>query len=425
MSEWRRFERGSLTGDDDQFWSVRLRGRVCELRHGRIGDPPTEERRSYPRESAARRAIKQKISARLERGWLEIDEPDAARMRALEAGEPLELAIGEDLTRVDHWAVYADFLQQFEPLLGKRIALGLAHSHATSDEDRARLHAEIEQLERTHARELFGATLAGALPHQFFHALHLERRFGMIVGAWMLDLDGDTIKYDALAGALLDSPLARTLIELHVDSPVGTHVHVRMAETLASRRRPNLRRLTLGLSDSDQTIREPPLPLFEALLDRLPNLERLELHGSFRGAATHGRLRELKFVRPRKAPRLDIVDWRLAGLATLHLQNPGRVDWSHVELPRLERLLIDWDGHGDELVASLARAPLLRQLQSLVLGHSKLSDRGIQTMLDHAAAFAALQECSISGAVVGHEAAARLRRSLPNVQLSDSPRPAA
>jgi predicted DNA-binding WGR domain protein len=420
VSEWRRFERGSRTGAEDQFWSVRLRGRICELRYGWIHDPepPTEEVREYPRESAARSAVNQKIRSRLQRGWVEIEQFDATRQRALERGEPLEVTISKDPSNLDNWAVYADFLQEFEPLLGERIALGLALARAASEDARARLQASIDELERNRARDLFGVTLAGALEQSYVAPLlEFERRFGMIIGARIRDEGRETVRYDALVRALLELPLARILVELHVDPHVGTLSHMQVTEMLMARPRPTLRRLTLGCADSDRMSCRLPLPTLQTLLDRLPALERLELHGPFAGPADNATLREFKFGPRLGAPRVQLTSWRLPRLETLHLCDPGQVDWSRVELPRLERLLIDWMGQGDRLVARLARAPLLRQLRSLVLVGSDLSGEGVQTMLDHAEAFAGVPHIVILDVFADREDADRLRRRLPNVVL--------
>jgi predicted DNA-binding WGR domain protein len=419
MTEWRRFERGSRTGAEDQFWAVRLRGRVRELRYGYIDGPqPTEERREYPRESAARSAINQAIRSRLRRGWVEVEELDPARLESLSRAEPLECAIARDPSRLDHWAVYADFLQGVEPLLGERLALGLGLGLAESNGEREKLRMEIDQLEQRCARELLGATLAGALgQYRFEDVIGLDRQFGMIVGARIHDRSGDVVKYDALVRALLELPLARVLVDFHVYSHVDTFVHLRAAQHLLARRRPTIQRLTLGTAERSRTTYELPMLVIQALLDQLPALERLELHGSLVGAATHAGLRELKLGGGEYGDRpCKLIDFRLPSLETLHWLGPDRIDWPRVELPRLERLLIARvDDYGDRVLESLARAPWLAQLHSLVLVDSDLSVRGIQTLLDHAEAFAQIERVVILDAFADPEAAARLRARLPNV----------
>lgn len=422
MSEWRRFERGSRTGAEDQFWAVRLRGRDRELRYGYIDElEPIEERREYPRASAARSAINQAIRSRLGRGWVEVEVEafDPARLESLSRAEPLECAIARDPSQRDHWAVYADFLQGVEPLLGERLALGLALADAKSDGDRDKLQMEIDQLEEGRARELLGATLAGALGQYscFEDILELDRQFGMIVGARIHDQSGDIVKYDALVQALLELPLARVLVDLHVYSHVDTFVHLRATQHLLARRRPTIRRLTLGTADRERMTYELPILAIQKLLDQLPALERLELHSSLVGAATHAGLRELKLGGGGYGDRpCKLVDFRLPSLETLHVVGPGRIDWPKVALPRLERLLLARvDPHGDRVLASLACAPWLAQLRSLVLVDSELSARGIRTLLDHAEAFAQIERVVILDAFGDPEAATRLRARLPNV----------
>ncbi|PRQ03109.1 hypothetical protein [Enhygromyxa salina] len=342
MSEWRRFERGSRTGADDQFWAVRLRGRERELRYGYIdGLQPTEEHREYPRASAARSAINQAIRSRLRRGWVEVEELDPARRESLSRAEPLERAIARDPSQLDHWAVYSDFLQGVEPLLGQRLAMGLALAGAESDAKREMLQMGIAQLEEHRARELLGATLAGALgEYRFENVIELDRQFGMIIGARIHDRGGDIVKYDALVRALLELPLARVLVDFHVYSHVDTIVHLRATQHLLAQRRPTIRRLTLGTSHRDRMTYELPMLPIQALLDQLPALERLELHTSLVGAATHAGLRELKLGGGEYGDRpCKLVDFRLPSLETLHLLGPYRIDWPKVLLPRARALI--------------------------------------------------------------------------------------
>jgi hypothetical protein len=394
MTGWRRFERGSRTGAEDEFWAVRVRDRVCEVRSGIIdSDEVVEEAREYPRASEARGAAKQKIRGRLGRGWVEVEvrEPERLRERdeALAKGEALELAVAVDPDNREPWAVYADFLQGIEPALGERIALGLALERAESGPERERLEVEIDTLERERERELFGVTLANAMKGwRYGHALELERRFGMIVGVKLDDVGGDIFKFDAVARALLDLPLARVLLDLELAACVETLAFMRTLALLLDRCRPTIRRLTLGNpSHAQQTysFRHPPI---QALLDMFPNLERLVLYGPFDGAATHPKLRELRLSRPGRRSRFQLTGWRMPELRHLALDEPSAIEWPKAGFPALRRLQIAALEPSRELIPCIAGMPGLDQLDELMLIDIDVTHAVARAILRHADALA-------------------------------------
>jgi len=433
MSEWRRFERSSRGGDQDQYWAVRVVDRVVEMRRGWADYPPGQvpgedeedhEQRSYARASGARSAAQQKIRSRLGRGWVEVE--DEASKRAprptLPGAEALELAIAQDPTQLDNWAVYADFLQEREPLVGERLGLGLALARAESPAQRSSLEAKIAQFERAHARELLGVSLASSdISGGLTGVVEFERRLGMIVGATLHEPRSDIVKFDTLVRALLNSPVARLLLELRIIVQVETLAYGRIVDMLATRRHPALRELVLGDPRSYVKTTAQRLPSLQTLLDTMPSLERLELHGPLTGAISHPRLRELKLGWPVRSPRLKPWTWRLPALETLHLYEPGLFSWARVEFPRLETLLVAQSDEGDELIKRLARAPLLAQLDSLVLDRSDLSDTGIGSMLAHAKAFAQVPRIVVLNPADSGEARERLAARLPNVMIRRDP----
>jgi predicted DNA-binding WGR domain protein len=420
MNGWRRFERGSRDGSNDRFWAIRVIGRDCKIQFGPIGGAEvTEERLEHASEAEAARVAKQKIRTKQRAGWIEVEQLDDARVLALAQGEVLEQAIAAELSNLDNWAVYADWLQAIEPLLGERVALGLALARVGPKPGRTQLEARIEELERSHARELFGVSLAGVLnAAKFEGVVELERQLGMIVGARLREPDEEIVKFDALVAALLDLPLARVLVDLRIQTGIRARSLAQVIELFAARRHPQLRRLALGVERRYEQPVGVTLPGIQAVLGCTPRLEQLELYGAFDGEATHERLRELKVHRPRGALSLTLARWHLPALQTLHVIEPGAVDWLHargnrpysacglragslrvpradwhvVELPQLKRLVIEWWGCGDRLVVRLARAPLLDQLDSLVLVYTRLTVHGVRTILDNAERFAKIRQ---------------------------------
>lgn len=421
VSEWRRFERAS-NDRSGRFWAIRVDGRECEIRFGAVGGADAaEERLHHASEAEAARVAKQKIRTKQRTGWVEVavavaDNQDDTRTRALAQGQQLEAAIATDPGNLDHWAVYADWLQVTEPLFGERVALGLALARVASKSARAQLETRIEELERTHGRELFGVTLAGVLhADRFDHVITLERMLGMIVGARLRDPEDGIVKFDTLVSALLDSPLARVLLDLRIETGFRRRSCAQSIDLFAARQHPHLRRLALGGEPLHGGAVELQLPNIAAILASAPSLERAELYGSFDGEATHETLRELKLHRPGNPPALTLPRWRLPALHTLHVIAPGPVDWHAVELPQLQRLLIEWQDCGDRLLARLAQAPVLERLDTLTLTQTWLTAEGVRTLIDNAERFERIRQIVLLDVATNREHILRLHRRLANV----------
>jgi predicted DNA-binding WGR domain protein len=417
VSSWRRFERASRS-ESGRFWAIRVVARDCEIRFGQIGGDETEERLEHASETEAARVARQKIRTKQRAGWVEVEPVDDARQLALEQGEALEQAIAADPSNLDNWAVYADWLQAIEPLVGERVALGLELARTEPNRKRAKMQARIDELERTHARELFGVTLAGVLTERKLDGMVVfGRQLGMIVSASLHEPDSAIVKVDALLGALLDLPLARLLLELRIDIHPENLTFVNVVETFMARRHTHLRQLTLGANRSYEAPRQSQLPGIPALLDGVPNIEELALHGPFPGNASHPSLRMLTLTRGYRAPKWTLPQWELPALSCLRVHGPGPVEWSTVDLPRLRELSITRPSHGDKLVESLARAPLLDQLDTLVLLETDLTDRGVRTILAQADRFASVDTLAILGVAANPGHIAALQAALPHIQI--------
>lgn len=417
VSGWRRFERASHDGSG-RFWAIRVSGRACEIRFGPIGAAEaSEEQVEHASEAEAARAARQKIRTKQRAGWVEVEQVDDARSEALAHGEQFERAIAADPSNLDNWAVYADWLQAIEPPLGERVALGLALARAGSKAARMQIEARCDELER----KLLGPTLAGLMGERKFDGvIELERQFGMIVQAKLWDPENEILKFDTLVAALLDSPLARVLLDLRVDIGLRRRSLARVVELFVACQRPHLRRLCLGVERNHGGAVDMELPGITKVLERAPMLERLELHGAFYGDAKHERLRELKLHRPVNALAVSLPSWRLPALHTLHLIEPGAVDWHLVELPKLRQLLVEWPDCGDRLVARLARAPLLERLESLMLTQTALTADGVHTLLD-ATSFAKVGRLVLLDVDIDRDDIARLHRRFPNLVVQARP----
>lgn len=413
MSEWRRFEKASRGGGEGRYWEIRTNGSVCELRHGAVGGPAAQERLEHASAAEARTTAKQKIRTKQRAGWLEVEVVEKVG-KPLESADAIERAIVAEPDNLDHWAVYADFLQEHAPLVGERVALSLALRRTNSSDERARLETRIEALEHTHARELFGATLAGLVDSRKFSSMvELERRHGMIVGVTLRSLGNPAIRLETVVEALLDLPIARLLTKLHIDIDIRHASAARVADAFVARQHPHLRELALCLDPPVHRVDAVELPSLAAVLGAAPRLERLELHAGWTGKIDSVDLHALKLVQP---GALEIASWRAPELHTLHLIEPERMDWADVELPGLRRLLIEQRRHGDWVVFDLVRARVLAQLESLTLVVPDLGEHGLRRIFP-TPAFGSLPRLDLLNVFVHSIHFAAVRYILPNANV--------
>lgn len=115
---------------------------------------------------------------------------------------------------------------------------------------------------------------------------------------------------------------------------------------------------------------------------------------------------------------ITLPRWHLPALQTLHVISPGPVDWHAVELPQLKRLVIEWQDCGDRLLARLASAPLLDQLDALVLSQIWLTTQGVRTLLDHADRFGRIRRLVLVSAETDHNQMDRLAERFPCADIS-------
>lgn len=154
------------------------------------GGDTSEERIEHASETEAARVVRQKIRIKQRAGWVEVAVEHGAdpNLQALAQGEAIERAIADNPSDLNNWAVYADWLQAINPLIGERVALGVALARGASKHARAQIEARIEQLEDIRGRELLGVTVAGVLATDTLDGvIELERKLGMIVAAKLRD----------------------------------------------------------------------------------------------------------------------------------------------------------------------------------------------------------------------------------------------
>lgn len=404
--QWRRFERSaSRRAGGTKFWAIRVEGTRCLVRHGFVGEADEHEDKAleFGDGSEARAQHKKRIRTKLRAGWVEV-EPEGAGAVELDGAaleDQLRAAIVAGPGDLDAWLVYADFLAQRAPVLGERLALGLALARTSDRRARRRIEGRIQQLEASEARALLGPTLAGLLgDRRFEHAIVLDRRFGMIVGAEVHDRASFDWRFEATISSLLELDAASVLLALGIYGGHRSGPFVAGLDRLLSAPRKTLQVLRLDFAQVENSAewrrgrfrRQLALPSLAELSAGMPALERLTLVGPFGlGPCRHPKLRALALRRVGVVRGLELGGCELPALERLELAGPyGASGWRELELPRLRELVVNVPGKCEAVIRALLDAALLDQLEVLALGAHGLGAGTVSLLVEHAPRFAGL-----------------------------------
>ena len=280
------------------------------------------------------------------------------------------------------------------PLLGERVALGLARARTSDRRTRKRIEGRIQQLESTRTQDLLGPTLAGIIRERRFEGVvELGRHLGMIVRAELHDRPGFDWRFEAVVGSLLELDAAALLLELEILGSTERPPFEAALEQLMAHPRPTLKRLRLdyGQVENGREWRQSnfrarfDLPTAAEISAGLPKLETLELIGPFElGAVRHATLRELIVRRVGVVGGMSMAGCELPALERLQLADRvGPQDWARLEAPALRELLINCEGPMESIWRQLFDAPVIARLESLAVVSTALHEPVVRLLLDH------------------------------------------
>jgi uncharacterized protein (TIGR02996 family) len=345
---------------------------------------------------------------------------------------------------VDHYLVYADWLQSQGDPRGELIAL--QHASDTGDDPEVRRRADA--VFRRHRDVFLGTELAAAVDHardrhgSYRQGLELGWRRGFIARAWLGRMpNAEMREARTVLDALLAHPSARVLRELVLDVPIWgrwvnfDQLYNALVDTPVA---PPLRRLQIGdfverharhAPYPDRDISAVELADLSQLWPRYPRLEAIELQGChlILGTIDSPALRSFELcsstaddthLAALRAPNLErLVLWLGDGEYGGTVTRDGIADLIARAPTSLRELGIMNTPLADEAAELLSRSPLARQLRVLDLSLGTLTNEGARFI--ERRAFPALEELRLHRNYVGGSAIAKLRAWCPTVGAED------
>jgi predicted DNA-binding WGR domain protein len=437
----RRYEQsdGSVT----RFWELERRDDVSfTCRWGRVGSAGRNERNyGHPDAAASKSAADKLIAEKVKTGFSpigkpkKIDAPAKKRVVAKPAAAPdhakLEAMLADNPDDAATWQVYADSLIQQDDAWGEVIAMAAAGKRPKTQQAEATKNL---------LKDLDGSTL--------------EWRFGTIEKASLCpeeedsgdsDGDDDTTPYAATLARILKHPAGRLVRELELGLPPNDDVDWSYDSILPALTGngvlPLLRVLDMTADaefmDQDSWRAIGDLSKLWAVI---PQIREIRLKGS----GNDDESTELGTV---VAPHLEKFVHISSGLAKdvpIQLGKATLPELRHLELylggedygntcklksfagifegkglPRLEYLGIvnsEWER---DLIAALAKAPIVKRLKTLDLTKGTMWREAAQALLEYASAFRHLELLDVSDNYFDTQMCAAIKKAIPCANVAD------
>jgi uncharacterized protein (TIGR02996 family) len=375
------------------FWEITLAGTTLTVRWGRIGSRGQSRVEQFTSNDDARREYDKLVRQKTRKGYKLVDGIEESvvpvRVEPTARNPELEAAVVADPDDEGALLVLGDWLQQQGDPRGELISLQHALRRAGSD--------PAAFLERKRAADLFykqhEPSLLGPL-YPLRHLFRLEWQLGYMRGA-KLSLHaaaGGNPDLSGLLRQIVDVPAAVALQELafgHRGEP-GTTYQPEI-DTLAELERPEALR-SLSFAEFWRGT-EPEVPATAGALGKLTGvfaLRRLVVgcHASFDGLELPElRYFELRHILETAAGGFLRACPKLEQLVISSFESPDLL----ADLPSVRVLRL---GYAGGTIATIADAPVLRQLEALELVHVEPADA--EALLAHAASFRHLRTFRVS-----------------------------
>ncbi len=415
-----------VEGKSAKFWQIQVEKKAVVVTFGKIGTPGTTEKTKYKQEWEVRHARDRLVEDKKKKGYQLVLRGKRPKVPAVAASNPqLEQAIMKDLASDDAFMVYADWLQQQGDVRGELAVLQARI--ASSPKDKKLKNAEAKQL--WEYREHFFGPLAPYVIQKpgEYQAVDAIWRQGFIDKLTLSAVEGSGGEDESelasvgnvaeLIRLLPKVSSARFLRELVIAAPVNdgefdfSDAVKELVKVMPAM--PTLRRLTIGKFTADHCeLSWSNLGKAEALWPVAGKLEYLKIRAGLMGLGKLSlpELRELRIetggLDKKSVTAIAAASW--PKLETLNLwfgqsRYGGNCTVSDVvpfldgkKFPKLRHLGIANTTFGDELAPLLAKAKIVRQLETLDISKSHLTAEGMRVLADHKNAFSHLSVLDVS-----------------------------
>lgn len=392
-------------GTSSKFWEIEVAGAAYTVKWGKIGGSVSSSTKKYGDAAAAKKESDKLVKEKLGKGYKLVggkaaakDKPAAKPAPGPKSNADLEKAILADPDDADPYLVYADWMQANGEIRGELVVL--QHTNKTK---------EANALIKKH-----GEWFLGELGKTKSPVFELEWFCGYIKSAqigwepfedYHSDIEDEREVCEKQLLAFLKHPSARFLRELRI-GPIPVEERMTLdgcATVIEEIKPPCLRKLYLGdidrwnISNTDTAM--PDSKAIRGLREltlrggdvSIPKIDLPELV-SFTVESGGLTDNNLKTIANAKWPRLERLEiWcgdpefgASGGVKELAPIFAGK------GLESLKHLGIRNCPFADEVVKTLIKSKILRQLETLDLSMGNLSDRGVDLMVASKDAFAHL-----------------------------------
>ncbi|MBA3397522.1 MAG: WGR domain-containing protein [Deltaproteobacteria bacterium] len=431
-----------VDGTSSKFWEILVDGTSVKTRYGKIGANGQQTVKDFATKPEAMKELGRLIHEKMNKGYTEKlaaksgggsakpGKSNGASTPAVAAGDArkpeLEKAIINDPYDADAYMVYADWLQDQGDPRGELVALQ-AGGKKPAAKKLLDKHADYFLGPLAEHQKCYDGSGKDAFTWKngFIHALRLSHDH------YALDYADDPKHKNwkgslaEILGTLLRHPSGRFLAELSINynNDPNESTLDDIIGVLAKHGLPTLRKLRIG-DDVDQ-ISWYNVGNLGKLWKAIPNLTHLDIEA---GSFTLGAI---------ELPKLQRAVFHTGGLSKASARSIAAAKWPHLEhlevyygsdnyggdakvkdvlpllertdMPKLRYLGVKNAEFQDELCEHLARAKLVRQLETLDISLGILTDAGVATIVKHAEAFKHLQVLDVSDTYVTKKGVASLK----------------
>ncbi len=410
----------------EKFWEVHVEGDSFTARYGKIGASGQTSTKTFASNEKAQVEADKMAAKKVKKGYVLVSEGEAPKAEM--SGNPdLEMAIASDLTNIEAWMVYGDWLQEQGDPRGELVSIDCALALKPGD---AKLEKRRDELLKEHEAAWLGKTLVEARKTSESF-VEFEWKYGFLdsvrVGEEYENEGPDLAKQTR---DLLKLESAKFLRDLklgpaNMEDGEGDWTDAVLALSKAGKLHA-LRNLVIGDFDSeDCEISWSDIGNVGNVWPCVPNLQEMTVHGGGikLGTIAHDKLEKLtietgglplaaaKSLAAATLPNLtSLTVWfgtdeygRTCNIQSIQGIFDGK------GLPKVEHLGLQNADFQDEIAEKVSGAAILGQLKTLDLSMGTMSDVGGNALVAAAEKFQHLDSINVDENFLSDECVTALK----------------